>query len=139
MFKLKLNYYLIAFVVDYRDILRFEVKWTRLVGCDIDDAEVALLEHTVEGAIALAKGQCLGGIVVGDIDGSELTFLIIIVGALVLIELELTIAAGIDIQRDVVCRALVAILHLRTIRNDAAFADIDGDALIRSIDYKPTA
>ena len=131
---LQINHHLIALVVDDRNVLGVEVEGAGLVSCHIDDAEGALLEHTLKVTLALAEGQRLGSIVVGDVNRSKLTFLIIVVGALVLIELELTIAASIDIQRDVSGRTLIAILHLRTIRNDAALTDIDGDALVGSVD-----
>ena len=137
--KLQINHQLIAVVVDDGDLVGFEVEGTRLVGRHIDDAESALLEHTLEVTVALAKGQRLGAVVVGDVNGGALALLVVVVGALVLIELECAIAAGIDIQRDVSGRTLVAILHLRAIRDDATLADIDGDALVGSVDDEPAA
>ena len=93
---------MITFVVDHRNLLWLKVECTRLVSRYIDDVEAALLKHTIERTVTLAKSKRLRSIVVGNIDGSKLTLLIVIVGTLVLIELELTILASIDIQRDII-------------------------------------
>ena len=130
----EVDHHLVALIVDGGNILGGEVEGAGLFGSDVDDAEAALLEHALEVTLALAEGQRLGGIVVGDVDGGTLALLIVVVATLVFIELEGAIAAGIDIERDVGGRTLVAILHLRTIGDDAALTDKDGDALVGGID-----
>ena len=95
--------------------------------------ELTVFQHTIERTVTLTQSKGLGGIVIGDVDSGILSLLVVVVGALVLIELELTIAAGIDIERDDIGRTLIAVLHLRAKGNDATLADKDGDTLVRSI------
>ena len=100
--------------------------------------ETTLFQHTRELTATLAKGHGTRGVVVGNIDGGILTLLVVVVRALVLIELEMAILAGIDIEIDEIGRTLVRVLHLRTERNDAALTHKDGDTLVGGVDYHLT-
>jgi hypothetical protein len=116
-----------------------EIKWLCTILSDEYYVEAAILEHTSELALASTKRYCAGGIIVGDIDGGVLALLVIVVGALVLIELECTILTGIDIEVDELGRLLIAPLHLRTKWDDGTLANEDRYLLVRGIDNEPTA
>ena len=111
-----------------------EVELAGIVAGDDNDVEAALLEHTLEVALAFANGERARGFVVVEVDGGIFAFLVVVVGTLVLIELELAVGSGVDIQVDELGGFLVAPLYLGTEGDDAAFTHIDGNAAIGGID-----
>jgi hypothetical protein len=75
-----------------------EVQWFGVIARDEYHIETTVLQHAIELAFAGTERDRARGIIVGDIDGGILTLFVVIVGTLVLIELELTILTGIDIE-----------------------------------------
>ena len=123
-----------AIVGDKLAVGVLEVEGLGAVLGDEDHIELAVLQHAIELAITLAKGNGTGSIVVGNVDSSILALLVVVVGAFVLVELERSVLACINVEVDEVGRFLVAILDFRTERNYRAFTDINGNTFVWCID-----
>ena len=123
-------------IIDQHTRLLSEAEFAWLVLGDIDHIELALLQRALELALLLTDGQRLVCIVVGDVNGQIFALLVVVVHALVLVELELTVATSIHIERNLVSRFLIAVLHLGTIGDDAALTDIDRNALVGSVNHQ---
>ena len=74
-----------AVVGDKLAVRVLEVEGLGAVLGDEDHIELAVLQHAIELAFASGKRDGLGGIVVGDVDGSILALLVVVVGAFVLV------------------------------------------------------
>ena len=84
-------------IVDHYAFGAFEIQLYGSIFFHQYDIETAVLEHSVEGAFALSEGYGLGVVVVGDVDGGIFALLVVVVGSLVLIELELSVGTFVDI------------------------------------------
>ena len=138
-FSIELNADGLAVVLYQLALGIIEVEGLGGILADEHHIEAAVLQHTIELTLTGAKRYGAGGIVVGDVDGGVLTLLVIVVGAFVLVELELTVRARVYIKMYQLGRLLIAPLHLRTEGNDSALAHEDGDLLIRCIDDEALA
>jgi hypothetical protein len=116
-----------------------EVEGLRLLLGDINDVETTMEKHAWELALTRTYGDGMTRVVVADVDGGVLTLLVVVVGAFVLIELELTVLTSIDIEVDELRSLLVAPLHLGAEGNDGTLAHKDWDTLIRGGDDEPAA
>ena len=67
------------------------------VGVHQHYVEATCLQHTLERPLATGYCQCAGGVVVGEVYGGVFALLVVVVGALVLIQAECAVGTGIDV------------------------------------------
>ena len=133
---LKVYFHFCTVVLNHLALRILEVEGLGMVLRDSHYVETAVLQHSVETALASTDSECLAAFAVGDADGSILALLVVVVGAFVFVEEELGILAFIDVEVDEFSWFLVAPLDFWTEWDDGAFWHIDRNSLVRSFHFK---